>query len=193
MIQKIFGDFEKQENHHHWYWYVPFAVLMTLLFWQILRSEDHTGIFSGITLGIHEAGHLLLCFREGILCSSAGTLFQILAPLTALILFLRQKEFFGIPFSLLWLSSSLFETAIYISDARAQLLPLVSVGGGDVTHDWFEIQNRLGLLNYDIIIGKFVSFIAFVIGLTSLVLCFYMIYKIKKKQTPYSRSVLPDS
>jgi hypothetical protein len=156
---------------------------MVFLFWQILGSEDHTGIFSGITLGIHEAGHLLLCFREGILCSSAGTLFQILAPITVLILFIRQKEFFGVPFSLLWLSSSLFEASVYISDARAELLPLVSVGGGDVTHDWFEILNSLGILNYDVLIGRFVSFIALIVGLTALAVCFYMIYRVWEGET----------
>jgi hypothetical protein len=45
----------------------------------------------------------------------------------------------------LWLGENLFNIAVYMADARVQLLPLV--GNGE--HDWAEIFSRWGVLQWD--------------------------------------------
>jgi len=182
MLQSFIDDFDEKMKDRAWYWYIPLAFIMIFLFKQMLMNEGHSSIFSGMNLGIHESGHLLLCFKEGFLCSAAGTIFQLLAPLLALFLLFRQREYFGIPFCWLWFASSLFEVTDYISDSQTMALPLVSVDGGDVTHDWNSILNTLGLLKYDTLIGKIVLFLALIVAIDALSLCFYMIYRIRKAQ-----------
>lgn len=76
-----------------------------------------------------------------------------------------------------WLASTLYGAGIYASDARASALPLTSsdmmtsYAPGTVKGDWHYILQPLGLLDYDIIIGRaliFLGIICFVIAVYSL-------------------------
>lgn len=50
-----------------------------------------------------------------------------------------------------------------MADARARALPLLTVGDTDnVIHDWAYLFGRLGLLQYDTAIGRFVRFTGWV-------------------------------
>jgi len=117
---------------------------------QAVRPESWTP-FSGINLPIHEAGHLLFRgFGEGFLHVAGGTLLQLFAPLASAVVFLRQRDYFAIAFSLGWLSTNLIGTGVYMADAQALQLPLVTAegDGGDITHDWEYLFSRIGLLRH---------------------------------------------
>jgi hypothetical protein len=115
---------------------------------QAVRPEAWT-IFSGINLPIHEGGHLLFRWTGWeFLHSAGGTLLQLAAPIAAAFVFLRQRDYFGIAFSLGWLSTNLTGTGLYMADARDLQMPLVSAeGSGPVTHDWEFLFSTVGLLS----------------------------------------------
>ena len=77
-----------------------------------------------------------------------------------------------------WLGSTLYGAGVYASDARAMKLPLTSsdmisnFAPGTVKGDWYYILEPLGLLNYDIIIGRTLIFLGFI----CLVLAVYSLY-----------------
>jgi hypothetical protein len=125
------------------------APLLALAAWQLLAwidDPDRWTVFFGLNLGIHEAGHLLTGFLGTFICALAGSAFQCAAPLAAGAIFLRQRDFFAITLCLTWLASNLFYVAWYLADASAMEIPLVSVGGGDVYHDWNTLLDMLGML-----------------------------------------------
>ena len=99
---------------------------------------------------------------------AGGTIMQLAAPLTAFWMFYKQRDFFAISVAWCWLGTNLFDVAAYASDARAGQLPLVSIGGGDVDHDWFVMLAETNLLNYDKVIGGFIhaaAIVCFLIGI----------------------------
>jgi len=112
-------------------------------------SPDYSSIFSGINLGIHELGHIVLIFMPTLIMVLGGTIFQICAPIASIFVFLKQRDYFAITVSLGWLSTSLFDVARYCKDAQTMSLPLVSpFGGEEIIHDWNYILTKLHILNF---------------------------------------------
>ncbi len=129
----------------------PRLVALGLLVWLIVRQMEggfYATPLSGINLGIHEAGHLLFRFAGDFVMTAAGTGAQVAAPLVAGYILRRQGDWFGVAFALFWCGVSLGEMSVYAGDAVAQALPLVSVGGGEVHHDWAWMLGELNLLDH---------------------------------------------
>lgn len=124
-----------------------------------LTDFEYWNVFSGITLAIHEAGHVIFAPFGEILQAAGGSITQVATPVIAAVLFLRQREYFGIPVALAWLSMSLANLAAYIGDARSQDLPLVSMGSGDPIHDWHFILGRYAMLGDDHSLARFTLFL----------------------------------
>lgn len=126
-----------------------------------LRDPLHGGLLKGLNLGIHELGHLLLAPAGELLGIAGGSIAQCLAPLVGFWMFRRQRDWFAMAFAFAWLSTSLFDLAAYVADARALELPLVSpFGGEDVVHDWNWLLDRWGLLGRDQAIARTIRFAA---------------------------------
>lgn len=111
-----------------------------------VNSVEYQSIFGAINLGIHEIGHVVFAFLGDFIGVLGGTLMQLLAPVFTIVIFYRQREYFGISFALVWLATNLFNVAVYIADANLLALPLVSLGAGHTIHDWNYILDRMGLL-----------------------------------------------
>ncbi len=109
---------------------------------------------------MHEAGHVLFSPFGELLEVAGGSITQVAAPILVALLFLRQREYFGIAVALAWLSMSLSGLATYIGDARNQLLPLVSMGSGDPIHDWHFLLARFGMLGDDRALARFTDFLS---------------------------------
>jgi hypothetical protein len=123
---------------------------LALMAWLVARQLDggfYNTPLSAIDLGIHEAGHLLMGFAGEFVMIASGSGFQILAPLVAAALFVRQRDWFAVAFCLFWAGISTGEVGTYAGDAVDQAMPLVSVGGRDVQHDWAALLGRTGLLD----------------------------------------------
>lgn len=114
-----------------------------------MASPLYRSWFSGITLGIHELGHLVCSGLGQTLSFLSGSVFQILVPLAAaLYLWLRQDDYFGLSVGGAWLSFSLWELAVYIGDASRGDLPLVGFSD-QPQHDWEVLLTQWHLLNHD--------------------------------------------
>lgn len=127
-----------------------------------LSDPDYGNLFSGINLGIHELGHVVLSFMPMFIMVAAGTLFQLATPAASVFVFLKQRDFFALSASFGWLSTSLFEVSRYAGDAEKMELPLVSpFGGGDIIHDWNYILSKLGILGAAPAVSAFCWLLAF--------------------------------
>ncbi len=153
-------------------WPLRAVLLAVLAFlgWRHLADPDFGSILSGITLGVHELGHLLFSPLGRWLGVAGGSLTQALMPLAVAYGFLRQRDYFAIAVAGAWESMSLANLATYIADARAQELPLASPFAGDPEHDWHFLLSSTGMLRYDGHIAGWVRLAAFLVLAGSLAL-----------------------
>jgi hypothetical protein len=130
----------------------PRALLLAYLAyagWRHYTDPEYGSIFSGITLAIHELGHVLFGFLGEWLGVAGGSIAQLAAPIAVAWILYRQRDYFGVAVGGAWLSMSLSNLAVYVADARAEELPLYSLGGGDPVHDWNYLLGSLHLLAHD--------------------------------------------
>ena len=146
------------------------AILLAFFAWdgiRHLRDPEAGGVYSGITFGVHEFGHLLFVFGGEFLTVLGGSLNQVLIPIGAGALMFHYRDYFGISIALTWLSSSLLDMARYVADARAMELDLVGFGE-DPGHDWHYLLSRWGLLSHDLQIAGGIRFAALLLLLTAI-------------------------
>ncbi len=117
----------------------------------IYALADHSGflIIDHVNLVVHEGGHLLFGWVGAKASLWGGTLLQWLVPGLLAAYFLVQRHTTGFVFCGFMLFENLLYTATYMADARAQTLPLVSVGDTDNPHDWNAIFSTCGVLEHD--------------------------------------------
>ncbi len=130
----------------------PRALLLVYLAyagWRHYSDSEYGSLFSGLTLAIHELGHVVFGFLGEWLSVAGGSLTQVAAPVAVAFVLLRQRDYFGVAVGGAWLSMSLSNLAVYVADARAEELPLVSIGNGDVVHDWNYLLGSMHLLAKD--------------------------------------------
>jgi len=126
-----------------------------------LGDPCYTSLFGALNLAIHEAGHLVFRFAGEFIMMAGGTILQLAAPLASAVMFLRMPDYFAVCVTGVWLSTNLYNVATYVGDARAQALPLVTVGGGDVMHDWHYLLSRMHLLAWDTTLAALLRILAF--------------------------------
>jgi hypothetical protein len=107
-----------------------------------------SGLFGGITFGVHEFGHLLFAAFGEVMTVLGGSLAQLLVPIGAGALLYHHRDYFGVAAAGAWLASSLIDLARYVGDARAFDLDLIGFGE-DAVHDWAWLLGRFGMLPYD--------------------------------------------
>jgi hypothetical protein len=94
---------------------------------------------------------------------AGGTMLQLLVPVTLAVYFCLQRQIAGTAFCLFCFFEQFLPIATYMADARAQELPLVTVGDPEfVQHDWFVIFSGLGVLEHDTQIASLVRCIGWV-------------------------------
>ena len=119
-----------------------------------------------INLPFHEAGHILFMPLGRFLMFVGGSLTQVTIPLIcAGVLLVKTRDRFGSALCLWWAGENLLDLAPYVADARA--LQLVLIGGhtgAEVEgHDWEAILKTLGLLRYDVTLGRAFHFVGTVV------------------------------
>lgn len=165
---------------------IPFIIFIKLAFalflvWSSARlytNQSEWIFMNSVSLIFHEAGHIIFSFFGHFIHILGGTLAEIGVPLIVIIHFLLQRQWYSVGFGFWWLSIAFWSVSVYASDAQAQILPLL--GGDSAGHDWANILGMLGILHYDIVIGKaflFLSILAFCVAL------FAFFYDIKEHYT----------
>ncbi len=139
--------------------YVKAACTVVLAVYGIICARDVavTRFLDRVDLVAHEAGHLFFSWFGEFIQVSGGTVGQLFVPLAFMVYFYFRKELFSSAVTLFWAGQNLFNISIYVKDAQAMALPLVSVGGGeDTIHDWNYLLSHLGLLRWDQQVGSVV-------------------------------------
>lgn len=111
-------------------------------------------VISSLNIFFHEAGHWIFSFFGRFIYVLGGTLGELLMPLLFYGYFNYHQRVPGQVFSLWWLTTALYDVAIYMADARARVLPLI--GGDPAGHDWWYLLRTTGLLDYDIFLSRIV-------------------------------------
>ena len=139
------------------------SVFYILFLYQAARGAGLLLLMDGVFVPIHEGGHLLFRFFGEFLSVAGGTLLQLGVPAALAFYFLLQRQAQGVAFCLFFFFEQFLPIATYMGDARAQDLPLLTIGDGDyVIHDWNYLFGKFGLLQHDIQIAGIVRFIGWI-------------------------------
>lgn len=132
-------------------WLVFYGLFLVYAF----TNKEGFLLIDNVNLIVHESGHLLFGWFGRTLGLWGGTLMELLVPLALAVYFMVSRQTSGAAFAAFFFFENFLYISVYMADARAQALPLVTVGdpeqGG---HDWFNIFSSLGLLQHDVGIAK---------------------------------------
>lgn len=99
---------------------------------------------------VHEGGHLIFRWFGEFIAVAGGTFTQLAAPFALAVYFAFRRQAQGVAFCAFFFFEQCLPIATYMADARAQELPLLTVGDAEyVIHDWNYLFGRLGLLAHD--------------------------------------------
>lgn len=130
--------------------YLPFLVYA-------FRMHGGYLFIDSTNLVVHEGGHMLFSWFGPTLCLWGGSILQWAVPFLLAAYFFYQRQVAAFVFCLFLFFENWLYTATYMADARAMVLPLVTVGDSDfVEHDWHTIFSSLGALEYDTTIAAIV-------------------------------------
>jgi len=136
--------------------FAAWLVFYALFLLEAARGSGPLLMINLVFIPIHEGGHLLFRFFGQFLNVAGGTLVQLGVPFLLAMYFAFQRQLQGVAFCLFFLFQQLLPISIYMADARAQELPLLTVGDADyVIHDWNYLFGALGVLDHDIQIASF--------------------------------------
>jgi hypothetical protein len=122
------------------------AAVTALLAWLTYSRAGWIPVLSAFDLGVHEFGHLLTLWAPPLLCSLAGTLLQLAAPLLLAGYFWWRRDQFAVILMVAWAAENLHNVSIYIADAQVMVLPLFGDDGSGAGHDWHNILLELNAL-----------------------------------------------
>lgn len=138
-----------------------------------------------VDLVAHEAGHLLFSYFGESCMVLGGTIGQLFVPAAFTLYFALRQELFSGSVTLFWAGQNFFNISVYVRDAQAMALPLVTVGGGeDAIHDWNYILSRLGLLRWDQAIGNMIFIIGLLVCTASIIAGFSFSFSAPEEEGP---------
>ena len=144
-------------------------IFYSFFLYQAARGGMFPHLMDGVFVPVHEGGHLLFRMFGEFVMVAGGIILQLLVPILLASYFIFHRQAQGVAFCLFFMFEQFFPISTYMADARAQDLPLLSVGSGeDVIHDWNYLFGALGVLDHDIQIAGAVRFLGWVgmIGIT---------------------------
>lgn len=126
--------------------WVVAAGVTVLLMWLTYSGGGWIPILSAADLVVHEAGHAVTSWAPWLVCSFAGSFFQVAVPLALTGYFWWRKDRFAVIVLLAWAAENLNNVSVYVGDAQRMVLPLVGDDGSGAGHDWHNILSALGML-----------------------------------------------
>ncbi len=136
---------------------VAWLIFYALFLVQAARGHGPFLMIDLVFVPIHEGGHLLFSYLGQFLQIAGGTILQLAAPAMLAVYFIFKRQLQGSAFCLFFCFEQLLPIATYMADARAQELPLLTVGDAEyVIHDWNYLLGTFGLLDHDTQIASFV-------------------------------------
>jgi hypothetical protein len=159
-------------------------------FFLLYALTDKSGylLIDYVFVPIHEGGHLLFGYFGHTLMVAGGTLLQLGVPVMLAVYFAFQRQATGTAFCSFFFFENFLNVSTYMADARAQELPLITVGDPDfVEHDWFTMFTQFGVLPYDTKIAAVVRALGW-LGMIAVVVWFW--WRAKPSDHPAGPSTL---
>ena len=129
---------------------IAWTIFYLLFLYQVARGSGILLLIDNVFVPIHEGGHLLFRFAGEFIAIAGGTFLQLFVPFALAVYFLFRRQSQGVAFCLFFFFEQFLPVATYMADARAQELPLLTVGDSEyVIHDWNYLFGRLGVLAHD--------------------------------------------
>jgi len=150
--------------------YLKAGCVLVMALYGIICAWDVTEprFLDRVDLVIHEAGHLFFSWFGELPQVLGGTIGQLFVPAAFTAYFHLRREFVSSAVAFFWCGQNLLNISVYIRDAQAMALPLVSVGGGeDAIHDWNYLLSGSGSLRWDQAIGSAVYMLGIGVMLAS--------------------------
>jgi hypothetical protein len=107
---------------------------------------------------VHEGGHGLFGWFGETLGLWGGTILELLVPMLLAASFAYKRQTTATAFCLFIFFENFLYIATYMSDARSQALPLVSLGGDEPINDWFLMLGQIGLLEHEQVLSRLVRY-----------------------------------
>ncbi len=129
---------------------IAWTMFYLLFLYQLARGSGILLLMDNVFVPIHEGGHLLFRFCGEFIGVAGGTFLQLFVPFALAVYFLFRRQSQGVAFCLFFFFEQFLPIATYMADARAQDLPLLTVGDSEyVIHDWNYLFGKLGVLAHD--------------------------------------------
>ena len=165
-------------------WWVRAPVLLWVGWMAVsaIRDPEYESVFRGFNFGVHEFGHILFSPFGEFMAIAGGSITQLSVPiLFGAILLWTQRDLFAVVVCGLWFAGSLAELSIYIADARALELNLVSMGEGSpdsesTGHDWQYLLMKTHLLQRDTAIAQGCRVVATLVVIACVLLAVRLFY-----------------
>jgi hypothetical protein len=150
-----------------WSPWAPFpriALIAWLLFfgfflYELARGRGILLLMDNVFVPIHEAGHLLFGYFGLTVGVAGGTILQLFVPFALGVYFFWERQAQGVAFCLFFFFEQFLPIATYMADARAQQLPLLTIGDSEyVIHDWNYLFTKMRVLSHDTEIANRVRF-----------------------------------
>lgn len=167
-LAELEGPWEPVPRYAFYCW----LVFYVLFLYQLSRHVGFLLLLDLVLIPIHEGGHLLFRFFGEFIMVAGGTFLQLFVPAALATYFAFKRQPQGTAFCSFIFFEQFLPISVYMADARAQELPLLSVGGGDdVIHDWNYLFGHLGLLAHDTQIAALTRFLGW-LGMFAVVIWF---------------------
>jgi hypothetical protein len=142
-----------------------------------LRDPQYSSLIGILNNLIHEGGHLLFGWSDvQFLEMAAGPLFQFAVPIAVLVFLFRQADYFAASMCVAWVATNLYETALYIGDARSQVLDLAPAG------DWQYLLITTHLLASNMTIAAWFRAIALLSMCGAIVAGAWMVWRMARSK-----------
>lgn len=129
---------------------IAWLIFYAFVFYELISGGEFPKYMDLVFVPVHEGGHLLFAWFGQFIAVAGGTFLQLAAPAMLAIYFAFRRQPQGVTFCMFFFFQQFSPIATYMADARAQELPLLTVGSGDdVIHDWNYLFGKMGLLAHD--------------------------------------------
>jgi hypothetical protein len=129
---------------------IGWSIFYAFVLYELISGGEFPKYMDLVFVPVHEGGHLVFGWLGQFIAVAGGTILQLAAHAMLAIYFVFRRQPQGVTFCTFFLFEQFGPIATYMADARAQELPLLTVGSGDdVIHDWNYLFGKLGVLAHD--------------------------------------------
>lgn len=149
---------------------IPILIYFIYLFINFILDPNFFTSFYYINIALHEWWHAaVMMIWNQFLIAAAWTIMQLLIPISLMIWFYKQRDFFWLYlwYALIWIN--LFQIAPYAWDAKKMNLPMLKFfWEWNYIHDWNYMLTEMWILWYT----EIISWGIYYLGIICFLVCF---------------------